>query len=447
MTFFYEMTFYLAICLIPAAIASGLYIALQTLGRLQGKDLMENGAHFPYISLFKSAKPEHFWESLLFSVQLTKFLYYIVFGFVSFYFLFVSQAPEGAEHIEQLRTLSFYASSLLEILLILLTSLSIEVFLTLLIEKRAEKAAKALSFPTAILMIPCTPFIFFYSKCKQLFSSSQKQVERLPENLKGKLFEYLSESELGRYLDKTEIKLIRTVISFKDRIVREVMVPRIDVFSLSSDTTIREAVRCFSIEGYSRIPVYKDNADKIIGVLLYKDILSIYTRHLENKEPEHSLENSVEHLVKPALYTPETKKIAQLLQEFKNKQIHLAIVVNEYGGTEGIVTIEDILEELVGEIEDEHDTQEEKIYVPISSGGWIVDAKMSILDLEDDLNVRIPQSFEYDTIGGYIFHRTGAIPSKGWKGHLDNLDLEILSSDERSIHKIKITQRNQKNTK
>ena len=447
MTLFYELTFYLAICLIPVTIASGLYIALQTLGRLQGKDLMENEAHFPYISFFKSNKPEHFWESLLFSVQLTKFLYYLIFGFVSFYFFFISGAPNGAEHIEQLKTLSFYASSFLEILIILLISLSIEVFLTLLIEKRAEKAAKVLSFPVAILMIPCLPFIFFYSKCKQIFSSSQKPVERLPLNLKNKLLEYLSESELARYLDKTEIKLIRTVISFKDRIVREVMVPRIDVFSLSSETPIKEAVRCFSLEGYSRIPVYKENTDKIIGVLLYKDILSIYTKHIENKGSDNSLENTIEHLVKPALYTPETKKIAQLLQEFKNKQIHLAIVVNEYGGTEGIVTIEDILEELVGEIEDEYDTQEEKTYVPISSGGWIVDAKMSILDLEDDLNVKIPQSFEYDTIGGYIFHRTGSIPSKGWKGHLDDLDLEILSSDERSIHKIKITQRNHKNTK
>ena len=175
MTFFYEMTLYLALCLIPAAIASGLYISLQTLGRLQGKDVMENKAYFPYISFFKLTKPEYFWESLLFSVQLTKFLYYLVFGFVSFYFLFLAQSLENSKHIEQLNTPFFYASSFLEIIIILLISLSIEVFLTLLIEKRAEKSAKILSFPVAVLMIPCLPFIFCYLKCKNIFSSSQKQ--------------------------------------------------------------------------------------------------------------------------------------------------------------------------------------------------------------------------------------------------------------------------------
>jgi CBS domain containing-hemolysin-like protein len=140
------------------------------------------------------------------------------------------------------------------------------------------------------------------------------------------------------------------------------------------------------------------------------------------------------------LYTPETKKISQLLQEFRSKQIHLAIVVDEYGGTEGIVTIEDILEELVGEIADEYDINEEVMYSAMPSGGWIVDAKMSILDIDEELGIKIPHSPEYDTIGGYIFHRAGSIPSKGWKIHQDEFGLEILSSNDRSIGKIKITQ-------
>jgi CBS domain containing-hemolysin-like protein len=197
--------------------------------------------------------------------------------------------------------------------------------------------------------------------------------------------------------------------------------------------TILEAAQFFAKEGYSRIPVYKESVDKIVGILLYKDILSFY---IESGADPH---RTVEHLLKPALYTPETKKIAGLLQEFRHKQNHLAIVVDEYGGTEGIVTIEDILEELVGEIEDEYDTQETKIYFPLSSGGWIVDAKIGIITLEEELNVKIPQSPEYDTIGGFIFHRTGSIPGQGWKIHLENVDLEVLTSDERSIQKVKIT--------
>ncbi len=443
----YEIILYLALILLPAAIASGFHISLQTLGRLQSKETIENKTYFPFLSFFKSLRPEQFWDSILFSVQLTKIFYYLIFGFVSFYFLFIHDAYEHTQHIQQLKTFSFYISSLLEIALILSISLCIELISTLLIEKNPGKASKILSFPTCVLMTPCFPFILCYTKLKQFITPPPQSTQKLPPELKEKLQEYLNQSELGRYLEKNEIKLIQTVISFKDRIVREVMVPRIDVFSLSSDTSIKEATRYFSLEGYSRIPVYKENVDKIIGILLYKDILSIYTKHIENHESEAALEKTIEHLVKPALYTPETKKIALLLQEFRNKQTHLAIVVDEYGGTEGIVTIEDILEELVGEIEDEHDTQEEKIYTPLSSGGWIVDAKMSIIDLEEDLGVKVPHSIEYDTIGGYVFHKTGSIPGIGSKIHLDDVDLEILASDPRSIQKIKITQRSHKSRK
>ncbi|MBS0626987.1 MAG: HlyC/CorC family transporter, partial [Verrucomicrobia bacterium] len=302
-----------------------------------------------------------------------------------------------------------------------------------------EKTVQNLYFTSCLLTLPCLPFLFIHFKIKQLFTLKAETPQKLPFRLQDKIIDHLSDSDLGKYLDKTETKLIHTVLSFKDRIVREVMVPRIDVFSLPVETTIKEAARFFSIEGYSRIPVYKESVDKIIGVLLYKDVLSVYTKHIENNEPETELNKSVEQLIKPALYTPETKKIAGLLQEFRNKQIHLAIVVDEYGGTEGIVTIEDILEELVGEIEDEYDTQETKTYFPLSSGGWIVDAKIGIITLEEELGVKIPHNPEYDTIGGFIFHRTGSIPSQGWKVHLDDVDLEILTSDERSIQKVKIT--------
>ena len=213
------------------------------------------------------------------------------------------------------------------------------------------------------------------------------------------------------------------------------MVPRINVFSLPCETTIKEAAKSFLKEGYSRIPLYRDSVDNIIGVLLYKDILSFYA----SQEEAHKLEIAVENLAKPVLYTPETKKISHLLQEFRSKQMHLAIVVDEYGGTEGIVTIEDILEELVGEIADEYDVDEELLYSALPGGGWIVDARMSILELEEELNVSIPLSPEYDTLGGYIFHRAGAIPIKGTRIHLDEYDFEVLSSSERAIDKVRIT--------
>lgn len=259
--------------------------------------------------------------------------------------------------------------------------------------------------------------------------------------LRDKILQILHDSDLAPYLDPNDQKLILSVISFKERIVREVMVPRIDVFSLASDTTIQEAAESFLSQGYSRIPIYRESVDNIIGVLLYKDVLNIYAKSTKDHASAKLLTAPIEGMFKPILYTPETKKISHLLQEFRNKQIHLAIVVDEWGGTEGIVTIEDILEELVGEIADEYDIDEEVLFSVLPSGGWVVDGKMGIIDIEEELRIEIPHSPEYDTIGGYIVHRAGLIPTKGWRIHHDEFDLEVLSSDERSIDKIRISPR------
>jgi len=411
-------------------------MALRALGKIQGKEEIQDSSGFPLYQFFAWSSPKKTWESILFTLGLSKFVYYLIFGVTCFYLILCSGPKDDI-------------SPFMVIFTIVLLSLFLELFLSLIVEKAPKSAARFLSLPASLFTIPYLPLMVLYFACKRLLQRSDAlpSPSKLPFKLQDKLLNYLSESELGRYLESNEKKLIHTVISFKDRIVREVMVPRIDVFSLSSETSILEAAKHFSLEGYSRIPVYKENVDKIIGVLLYKDVLSIYTKHIENKHPTEALNKTVEPFVKPVLYTPETKKIAQLLQEFRNKQIHLAIVVDEYGGTEGIVTIEDILEELVGEIEDEYDIHEEKNFLPLSSGGWIVDAKMSILDVEENLGIHIPTNAEYDTIGGYIFHKAGEIPSKGWKIHLDTVDLEVLKSDERSIRKIKITQKNQKSKK
>src|SRR5262249_33403368 len=154
-------------------------------------------------------------------------------------------------------------------------------------------------------------------------------------------------------------------------------------------------------EGYSRTPVYRTTVDNIVGVLMYKDVLSKYREYEEKGNNPAILNAPIETIQKPVLYTPETKKISQLLQEFRKKQVHLAIVVDEYGGTEGIVTIEDILEQIVGEIADEYD-EAEALFIPQSDGSWIVDPRISILDAEEHLGIKFPEEGDYDSIGGYI---------------------------------------------
>ena len=256
------------------------------------------------------------------------------------------------------------------------------------------------------------------------------------QEAKREIIEIIEESNLNSQLDPHDKKLIEAVMGFKDRIAREVMVPRVDIFSLPHDTTIEEAASFLHREGYSRTPVYKDTLDNIIGVLMYKDVLSKYMEHARTAD-DNILQTPISLIVKNVLYTPETKQISHLLQEFRKQQVHLAIIVDEYGGTEGIVTIEDILEEIVGDIEDEYD-QEEALFIPLPEGGWMIDGRMSILDLEEQLGIEIPQNGDYDTIGGYVFHETGMIPAKGYIIRKPNFELEVIRSNDRRVEKLSI---------
>lgn len=255
---------------------------------------------------------------------------------------------------------------------------------------------------------------------------------------KERLLDIIKDLDEASLLNDHEKLLFQSLFNFRDRIVREVMVPRVDLFSIPETLSIRQAAHAMQKEGYSRVPVYKNTQDHIVGMLMYKDVLVKYMEYEDKKRENTFLDTSIENLIKPVLYTPETKKISQLLQEFRKKQMHLAVVVDEYGGTAGVVTIEDILEEIVGEIADEYDQAEVMVH-PTSRGGWIVDARMNLLDLEEEIGIKIPQEGEYDTIAGYIFFRLGTIPKKGVILQLDEFELEILSSGDRFVEKVKIT--------
>lgn len=299
-----------------------------------------------------------------------------------------------------------------------------------------------------LVFLLCLPITFLVSRFSgRLFHLGKLLPSEKPSDIvKKKIIEIIHEAGEEEALDPTERKLIESVVTFRDRIVREIMVPRVDIFSLPADTSIREAARQLETKGYSRIPIYRNSVDNIEGVLMYKDIIAKYMDYEEYGHDSKILEAPVQTIAKNVLYTPETKKISLLLQEFRKKQVHLAIVVDEYGGTEGIVTIEDILEEIVGEIADEYDEQE-SLFQILPGGSWIVDARMTISDVEEQLGIEIPQEGDYDSIGGYIFHSTGTIPSKGFVIKHDDFEIRILSSNERCVEKIKLTPHTRRDTK
>lgn len=289
-------------------------------------------------------------------------------------------------------------------------------------EKTFKLTASLASFSFYLLYPITVVFSALYAKVNR---QAQKQAENRIKNRLQHL--------MMRDYDE---KLLTSLSTFHEKEAREVMVPRINIFALPLNTSIKEAAQTILKEDYSRIPVYQEDLDNIVGFFMYKDLLKIFT---EAEKTPSLLNEPVEILLKPVIYSPENKKISFLFQDFKKKQCHLAIVVNEYGNTEGLITTEDILEELVGEIKDEYDFEEEEGFWKLPGGGYIVDAKISIIDLEKKIGIRIPHSPEYETIGGFLFHKAGTIPQKGWSLYLDEFEIEVLISSERHLEKLRLT--------
>ena len=301
-----------------------------------------------------------------------------------------------------------------------------------------EKTLALSSWLTSFFLFLSLPFTFFFVLLSQ--KERKKEEDEQIEEMRETIVEILQKAEVKGKLDSSDKNLLESVLKFKERIVREVMVPRSDLFSLQANTTIHEATSELIEEGYSRVPIFRESIDNIMGVLMFKDILKLYM-DCEGSKKERSLLNApVESLAKRVFYVPETKQVSHLLQDFRTKQMHMAIVINEYGGTEGVVTIEDILEEIVGEIADEYDETEETLFTSQPGAGcWTVDARMSIFDAEDNFDIHIPQEGEYDTIGVYILAKVGSIPPKGFRIEGPDFELEVLSSSQRSVEKVKVT--------
>ena len=304
----------------------------------------------------------------------------------------------------------------------------------LLGSKYPDAAIRLFGSTSSFFVLLTFPFFFPFFKIWQRVSHELYYESMNEKGIKDEqeIIDMIEEDGESADLEPQEKKIFESIVSFKDRIAREVMVPRVDTFFLPASTTIKEAALYLQKENYSRVPVYKNSVDEILGILLLRDILF---KSLELDEK--TLEAPIETILKPALFTPETKKISRLLQELRKKQTHLAIVVDEYGGTQGIVTIEDILEEIVGEIEDEYD-EEPPLFKRIDQQTWIVNARISIYDIENQIEIEIPQEGDYDTLGGYLFYETGTIPPKGFTVRHDDFTLKVISSTDRHVGKVEL---------
>ncbi|MEA2024405.1 MAG: hemolysin family protein [Actinomycetota bacterium] len=231
--------------------------------------------------------------------------------------------------------------------------------------------------------------------------------------------------------DRGERELISSIIEFGDTIVREVMVPRTDMVTLPAAASSDDAVDLVLDAGRSRIPLTGENVDDIVGLLYARDLLTLYD--------EEAPARPARDLAHEAYFVPETKAISELLREMQAKQKHLAIVVDEFGGTAGVVTIEDLIEEIVGEIVDEYD-DEEPMMVPLESGGYLVDARLDVDDLADVLDVEFPDE-EWDTVGGLVLDLAGRVPEIGESFEYEGVILTAEEVQGRRVARVRAAKR------
>lgn len=243
-----------------------------------------------------------------------------------------------------------------------------------------------------------------------------------------------------------ERKLLQSIVDFGDTLVREVMTPRPDIVAIRWDATLDELRALFREQEYSRIPVYKENLDNILGFVFVKDLVLLSDTPRDDRppppgsEPRRSAEREsgpITGLMRPAHFVPETKRVSDLLREFQRQQVQSAIVVDEYGGTAGLVTLEDLIEEIFGEIRDEYDVESEPI-VDEGNGSFVFSGAVDIDEVADRLHVQIERE-GFETVGGYLLSHLGRVPAVGETFEIDGLTVEVVEAERRRIRKVRIS--------
>ena len=253
----------------------------------------------------------------------------------------------------------------------------------------------------------------------------EQQEERQEEFLNG-----LEQHRMEGVVDEEEQEMIENVLELSDTAADEIMTPRTDIVAVEVNCDLQTVLKTINTAGHTRVPVYEDNIDKIIGLIYAKDLLTEI-----GKDPA---DFKLRDKLRDAYFVPETKPLRALLHEFQNQKLHIAVVLDEYGGTAGIVTLEDILEELVGEITDEYEEKPPEPIRQIAQNTIEADARTYIDDLNDQFELNLPEDEDYDTIGGFVFSHLGYVPKTGESFDYENLKFTIASAETRRIKRIRI---------
>ena len=250
-------------------------------------------------------------------------------------------------------------------------------------------------------------------------------------DLAEEIHELMDEGQAKGIITNEESHMVSGVLDLKETKAHSIMIPRTEISSAPINSTLGEIIELVADCGHTRIPIHNDNIDEIAGILHAKDLLKLW-----GKDPLIKIPTDI---LRDPYYAPETRKIGDLLRDLKRDKTHMAIVTDEYGGTAGIITVEDIIEEIVGEIMDEHDSDDPMLEI-INDKSILVDARLEIENLEEHLNVTFPKG-EFESVGGFIIHLLGRIPDVKEKISFEDLEITVQKADQRKIDKVLITRR------
>jgi len=248
-----------------------------------------------------------------------------------------------------------------------------------------------------------------------------------PEDLEREIQNIIDVGEERGLISRREGELIESIIEFKDTLVREIMVPRLEIVGVERHTPLDQIIALVLDKGHSRLPVFENDIDHIKGILLAKDLLEFW------QTPEETWD--LGRLLRPAYFIPESKKISDLLRDLVERKTQIAIVIDEYGGTAGIITLEDILEEIVGEIYDEYDRMEPRL-VPEDDGAVLVDARLDVEELMEHFHLPRPEG-KFESVGGLLIHLLGRVPQVNDRVVVEDLELLVVAADERRAKQVR----------
>jgi len=410
----YEELTLLVLCVIVAAVASATETAMTSVGRLRVRHLVDEGSQAALVLERLQQDPNRYLSTVLVINTVA-----LILASFSTTLLAVRYVPPGA---------GFWGDLAVSLVLSVFLLIFAEVTPKTIAIGRAEHLALLAAGPVDALAAFLRPVLWFITLVARAITGGR--AARAPYLTEEELMTLLHVSEEQGVIEEEEREMIHGIIQIGDKLVREVMVPRTDIKAVPRGSGLEEVVRVSRDHGHTRLPVYEGDLDHIVGLINVKDL--VLSLMADNARFD------LDAIMRPIHYTPQSKKVDELLHQMQTEKVHMMIVLDEYGGTAGLVTLEDLLEEIVGEIRDEYDLAEEEPITVLDDHEVVVDAGFSMAELNDRLDLGLEESEDYDSVGGYVYATLGQVPEAGATFDQGPVHWTVEKVDGRRIVKVRL---------